>query len=442
MILKGSQRSGAKQLALHLLNERDNDHVTVHEVRGFVANDLLGALTEAHAIAKGTKCKQFLFSLSLNPPKEVIAGEEDFRKAADRAEQKLGLTNQPRVLVFHEKEGRRHAHVVWSRIDPATMTAINLSFFKEELTSLSRDLYLEHDWTLPDGLRRDGGKSPLNFSLAEWQQAKRLKLDPREIKQSFIEAWQRSDDAKSFATALLDRGYFLARGDRRGVVTLNIHGEVFAIPRWTGLRTKEVRARIGDSESLPSVHETRERIKGLVTDKLHHFMNEADQHHAAQQRPLTDERAAMIRRHREERATLTQDQATRWQEEQQVRANRFRKGLRGLWDRLTGTTAAIRKQNEQERWEHLTRDREERDGLVVTQMKERQALQERIVALRRKHTQDRRIQTREVADYLREMERRKDQDTKEREHAKERTPNHPRPHRRRSGNPYDRGFSP
>jgi hypothetical protein len=298
MILKGSQRSGAKQLALHLLNERDNDHVTVHEVRGFVAHDLLGALTEAHAIAKGTKCKQFLFSLSLNPPKEAMAGEEDFRKATDRAEQKLGLTGQPRVLVFHEKEGRRHAHVVWSRIDPATMTAINLSFFKDKLTSLSRDLYLEYDWTLPDGLRRDGGKSPLNFSLAEWQQAKRLKLDPREIKQSFIEAWQRSDDVKSFATALLDRGYFLARGDRRGVVALNIHGEVFAIPRWTGLKTKEVRARIGDDAPLPSVHETRERIKGLVTDKLRHFMNEADQLHATQQRPLTDERIAMVRRHR------------------------------------------------------------------------------------------------------------------------------------------------
>jgi len=411
-------------------------------VRGFVANDLPGALTEAHAIAKGTKCKQFLFSLSLNPPKEAMAGEEDFRKAADRAEQKLGLIGQPRVLVFHEKEGRRHAHVVRSRIDPATMTAINLSFFKDKLTSLSRDLYLEHDWTLPDGLRRDGGKSPLNFSLAEWQQAKRLKLDPREIKQSFIEAWQRSDDAKSFATALLDRGYFLARGDRRGVVALNIHGEVFAIPRWTGLRTKEVRARIDDEASLPSVHETRERIKGLVTDKLRHFMSAADQHHAAQQRLLTDERSAIVRRHREERTTLKQDQATRWQEEQQVRANRFRKGLRGLWDRLTGTTAAIRKQNEQERWKHLTRDREERDGVVVTQMKERQALQERIIALRRKHTQDRRIQIREVSDYLREMERRKGQDAKEREHAKERTPDHPRPRRRRSGNPYERGFSP
>ena len=32
MILKGSQRAGAKQLAAHLLNDRDNDHVSVLEL--------------------------------------------------------------------------------------------------------------------------------------------------------------------------------------------------------------------------------------------------------------------------------------------------------------------------------------------------------------------------------------------------------------------------
>lgn len=56
MILKGSQRAGAKQLSTHLLNIRDNDHVTVLKVRWFIARDLHGALAEAYAISKGTKC--------------------------------------------------------------------------------------------------------------------------------------------------------------------------------------------------------------------------------------------------------------------------------------------------------------------------------------------------------------------------------------------------
>ena len=68
MILKGNQRAGGRQMSLHLLNAEQNEHVNVHEVRGFIAEDVLGALNEAYALSKGTKCKQFMYSLSLNPP--------------------------------------------------------------------------------------------------------------------------------------------------------------------------------------------------------------------------------------------------------------------------------------------------------------------------------------------------------------------------------------
>lgn len=60
MILVGSQRGGAGNLARHLLNDKDNDHVSVHELCGFTARDLKGAFEEAHAISLGTNCKQFL----------------------------------------------------------------------------------------------------------------------------------------------------------------------------------------------------------------------------------------------------------------------------------------------------------------------------------------------------------------------------------------------
>ena len=165
MILKGSQRSGAKALADHLMNDRDNDHVSCLELRDFSSDQLHGALSEMHAISKATQCKQFMFSLSLNPPQDHIATEQDFLEAADRAEQHLGLTDQPRAIVMHEKEGRRHAHVVWSRIDVDEMKAINLPHFKNKLRDLSRDLFLDHGWVLPDGLATYGNKSPLNFTL-------------------------------------------------------------------------------------------------------------------------------------------------------------------------------------------------------------------------------------------------------------------------------------
>lgn len=420
MILKGSQRGGAKQLSVHLMNDRDNDHVTLYELRGFIANDLHGALAESHAIAKGTKCKQFLFSLSLSPPKQAIAGEDDFRRAADKAEKRLGLEGQPRAIVFHEKEGRRHAHVVWSRIDPGSMKAINLPFFKTRLNELSRDLYLDHEWTLPDGLRRDGGKSPLNFTLAEWQQAKRLKLDPREIKQTFQEAWQRSDDAQSFEAAMRERGYFVAKGDRRGVVVLDINGEVFSVARWSGVRTNDVRARFGDGETLSPVGTVRDHIKGLVTDKLRNFAADLDRQHKEEFRPLAEQRKDMVKQHRNERQMLKRKQDERWHAEQKLRSARINKGLRGLWDRLTGSAAGVRKQNETEAWHGIVRDREQRDRLVVAQMEDRQALQKRIETLRRRHAQNRRIIAREQVQFLRDAERRQQEDALERTRGRER----------------------
>lgn len=57
MILKGSQRGGARQLATHLLRTDENDHVEVVSLRGFVSGDLRGALREAEAVARGTRCK-------------------------------------------------------------------------------------------------------------------------------------------------------------------------------------------------------------------------------------------------------------------------------------------------------------------------------------------------------------------------------------------------
>lgn len=74
----------------HLLNDFDNDHVELIECRGFIADDLACALDEAHVISKATQCRQFLFSLSLNPPMDHICTAKDFLKAADRAESKLG----------------------------------------------------------------------------------------------------------------------------------------------------------------------------------------------------------------------------------------------------------------------------------------------------------------------------------------------------------------
>ena len=157
MILKASQRAGGTQLALHLLNDRDNDHVELHELRGFIADNLVGAFKEAYAVSTGTKCRQFLFSLSLSPPEKAIVPVEDFENAITEIEDRMKLSGQPRAIIFHEKEGRRHAHCVWSRIDASEMKAINLPHFKLKLRDMSRQLYMEHGWQMPRGADEQRG---------------------------------------------------------------------------------------------------------------------------------------------------------------------------------------------------------------------------------------------------------------------------------------------
>jgi len=224
MILKGSQRGGAKQLGLHLLKTEENEHVELHDIRGFIANDVVGALREAEAISKGTKCRQFMFSVSLNPPATENVRIEVFEKAIEAIEERNGLTGQPRVVVFHEKEGRRHAHAVWSRIDAQTMTAKPMSFYKNKLQEVSKQLYLENGWQMPRGLVDKANRDPRNFSLAEWQQAKRIGRHAGELKGLIQEAWAISDSRATFSHALEERGLYLARGDRRGHVAVTFEG--------------------------------------------------------------------------------------------------------------------------------------------------------------------------------------------------------------------------
>lgn len=216
MLLKASQRGGAKQLAQHILHGKENEHVEIYDVRGCISDNPNNAFQEMYALSKGTECKQFMFSLSMNPPLDADAPPEYFENALAGIEKEMGLENQPRIVVFHEKDGRRHAHCVWSRIDTLEMKAINLPFFKNKLNEISKQLYLKHGWDLPKGYIDRQYSNPENFSREEWQQAKRAKEDRQVLKRLFIQAWQSSDNKASFHQALKEYGFIIARGDQRG----------------------------------------------------------------------------------------------------------------------------------------------------------------------------------------------------------------------------------
>lgn len=382
MILKASCRGAGQNLASHLMNARDNEHVRLHELRGFSSNDLHGAFKEVEAVSTGTRCRQYLLSLSLSPPSDAIVSERDFTLAADRIERRLGLKGQPRALVFHEKEGRRHAHCVWSRIDAETMTAKQMSFFKTKLMGISRDLYLENGWKMPRGLENSAERNPTNFSLAEWQQAKRQDIDPRWLKQAVQNCWSRADNQTSFENALGECGFFLAKGNKRGFVVLDHGGEVWSLPRLLDLKTKEVRARLGDGGALSSVTQTQKTIGQRMTPAIRRHVAESRERFMEHSAALGTQKETMTRDHRASRLELDERQAREWDAETRARAARLPRGLRGLWHRLTGQYQDVRRLNEEEARLSRERQDEERRKLVDAQREERALLQAQFKELR------------------------------------------------------------
>lgn len=412
MILKGSQRGGARQLAAHLLNTRDNEHVEVHELRGFLADDLGAAFQEAQAVSRGTRAKQFLFSLSLSPPPQERVDVATLEAAIESVERKLGLDGQPRAIVFHEKDGRRHAHAVWSRIDTERMKAINLPHFKLKLREVSRQLYMEHGWQMPRGLADSRERNPLNFTRTEWEQAKRAKQDPRTLKAMFRECWAISDSGRAYAQALAARGYTLARGDRRGHVAVDFRGQVYAIAKWSGLRAEDTRSRLDALTNLPTVEQAQSAIAARMTDRLREYITQADTARNKQLATLALQRAHLVERQRKERADLKTAHDQRWTAENAERASRLNRGIRGLWDRLTGRYARQARANEQEALGSLRRDRRETDTLIERHLDERRSFHTQARQQKQAHEQDTAQLHRDVAEYarMRQPERPRSQD--------------------------------
>lgn len=274
MILVGNSRGNYADAARHFMNGEDNEKVTVYEIRGFMGSDLFSAFQESYAVSLGTKAKQHLYSLSLSPPKGEEVCDAEFEAAIDGAEKRLGLTDQPRTIVFHEKRGRdgelrKHAHAIWCRVDAENGRAIHLSYDRSKLFELSHELFLEYGWDLPAGYENRKDRSPLNYTHAEHQQARRRHKYADDIKRIIQNAYERSDALSTFANALKEEGYILALGGHAAFVAVDASGEVYSIARSLPVNTKEIRARLGEPDHLPNVEQATELAAKLAPSKGH-----------------------------------------------------------------------------------------------------------------------------------------------------------------------------
>lgn len=264
MIPFSSQRGLGQDLATHLLNEHDNEVMELVDLRGSVADDLHGAFAEwelqAHYL---TKCERYLYSLSVNPdPRQPALSQDQYFDYINRIEEKLGLSGQPRAVVFHTKHDRTHAHVVWSRINLEQEKAIQLSHDRPKLMDVTKEFARDHGLYLPDGYYKDGNEKSQQNSLYEQHQQNTTGITKAERMKQVTEAWKQSDSAKAFVHALREKGYILATG-KRPYVLVDIYGEMNALPKLISdkqVRTKDIRSFLVNDypvEKLPSVEAAR-----------------------------------------------------------------------------------------------------------------------------------------------------------------------------------------
>jgi hypothetical protein len=263
MVIKGKSRAGAASLARHLQNTETNETAELWEVRGVAATDLDGALLEMEAVGSGARSQKPFYHAAINWRAHEQLNDDQKRHAIDALEHELGLDGQPRAVMQHVKDGREHLHVVWSRIDLDRMAAISDSHNYRKHEDVARQLERDfgHERTQGAHVEREGVARPDRTpSHAEMMQQDRTGISPKEMKAELTGLWNGTTTGQEFNQGLDERGYLLAKGDRRDFVVLDQAGEAHSLARRIeGARAADIRERMADidREALPSVEAGR-----------------------------------------------------------------------------------------------------------------------------------------------------------------------------------------
>ena len=249
----------------------ENERVRVTEIRGLASDNVLDAFREMDALASGTQCKNFFYHANINPREDEELNPEQWDQSVDELEKNLGLEGHSRFVVEHEKLGRTHRHVIWSRVDVDTMTAVSDSrnYAAHERTARTLEREFGHKPVQGVHVRETTEKRPPRRPK-NWETFRGHKsgVNPESVTQEVTALWHESDSGKAFAAALDERGYILCRGDRRDFCIIDPAGQEHSLARRIeGEKAAGIRARLCDidRDALPSVPEARAEAENAPT---------------------------------------------------------------------------------------------------------------------------------------------------------------------------------
>lgn len=271
MIIKGGARAKPANLATHLQRADTNERVMVLEV-AWGSQDLNEAFSDwQDLVALTAQGEKGLYHANIDPHADYTMSGEQWAYAIQKLEAELGLEGQPRAVVMHVKHGREHVHVVWGRtdLDTQTLRSDSNNYEAHERTARHLEQTFGHEIVLGPHSGRDPSLARTSISHAEWQQQERTGISVVERRAALRDAWEQSDTGGAFREALAEQGYFLANGDRRGIVAVDRDGEIVSLGKRTiGVSTTDITERLAGFE-LPDVATARaaQQAARLIEDE-------------------------------------------------------------------------------------------------------------------------------------------------------------------------------
>lgn len=264
MIVKGRPRRDGLQLAAYLLKTGKNELAETVDLIGVVGSNLYEALNEMDALALACNGKLGLYHASINPdPAQRPLTEAEEARAVEILAEELGFAGQPRAVVAHVYEGRRHLHIVFSRVDQERGRLISSShnFRKHEAAAarISAELGLQHQPGPHIGGPAADDPRP---DEDEQQQAGRSGDSAISAYEIIRAAWRSTGSAAGFVAAARAAGYELAQG-RRGLGLLDAAGQFYLLARIVGRKAAvDARFEAYDLTETP-IYDTPKRADAI-----------------------------------------------------------------------------------------------------------------------------------------------------------------------------------
>ncbi|MDO8450834.1 MAG: hypothetical protein Q7T10_18740 [Rhodoferax sp.] len=132
------------------------------------------------------------------------------RGASTTSEPMRDLTDSRPFLDFYLVISRRnppspHLCHHFPPLDVDQKRAVHLAFDHDKLMRVTRSFARDHELALPEGY--DKSRQVGQITLYEQEQSRQTGLTKKDHIREVTEAWQQSDDPRSFVQALAERGY-------------------------------------------------------------------------------------------------------------------------------------------------------------------------------------------------------------------------------------------